>query len=169
MEARPANGQDAGGLFRAAVECGLVVGEQDLTIVLTSMWHRDDMPCSIARRLRDLYIWLPGKARVASQSCTMWNGILSPCSCHVDASVLTSANTYCRYGYAVDMYGSTTTEVGRWGKVPRDDWAKTGMCVTAASADGGKNDRLLAGTRHRRVATSRVPHRNRYCHHLPPT
>jgi hypothetical protein len=39
MEARPANGQDAGGFFRAAVECGLVVGEQDLTIVLTSMWH----------------------------------------------------------------------------------------------------------------------------------
>jgi hypothetical protein len=78
------------------------------------------MPCSIARRLRDLYIWLPGKAHVASQSCTMKNGILSPYSCHVDAGVLTSANTYCRYRYAVDKYGSTATEVGRWGKVCRE-------------------------------------------------
>jgi hypothetical protein len=43
MEARPANGQDAGRLFRTAVECGPVVGGQDLTIVLTSIWHWDNM------------------------------------------------------------------------------------------------------------------------------
>jgi len=52
---------------------------------------------------------------------------------------------------AVDMYRGTATEVGRW--------EKTGMRVTASQlAEGGKNDRLLAGTKHRlQVATSRVP------------